>query len=139
MPEQSVSSVAVDEWYGPVVEVDPESGRVEAGQVRPSGEDMAWVLADLAAALAVEVYGLHVSSVSLRYSEFWVEGVEVFAHVKDLADAVRVAGVFGLVGVDELREDGWVWRTWTGWDADESRCGFPVCVRITACVSRGEC
>ena len=134
-------SVAVAERPEPVVEVDPESARVRAaGLVRPLGEDVAWVLADLAPALSgAEVLCVRGESELLWDSEFrWrVGAVVVDLHFVDVADAARVAGMFGLVGVDELR-DGWVWRSWSGWDADASRCGFPVCLSFTACVSRGE-
>lgn len=117
-----------------------ECGWEEAGHVRPSGEDVAWVLADLAPALGgAAVHTLQAGPEDLRDSEFrWcVVGVQVYAHFVDLADAARVAGMLGLVGVDEPREDGWVWRSWSGWDADASRCGFPICMSFTACVTRG--
>ena len=133
-------SVAVGERPERVVEGDPQSARVRAaGRVRPSGEDVAWVLADLAPSLGgAEVLTLRAGPELLRDSEFrWaVDGLDVFAHFVDAADAARVAGMFGLVGVDGLR-DGWVWRSWSGWDADASRCGFPVWVSFTACVVRG--
>lgn len=140
MPDLSVAVAGRPEPEVDVV-VDPDCARVKAaGMVRPLGEDVAWVLADLAPALSgAEVLMVRGESELLWDSEFrWrVGALVVDLHFVDVADAARVASMFGLVGVDELR-DGWVWRTWTGWDADASRCGFPVGMSFTACVTRGE-
>lgn len=133
MPQQAV---AVGERYEPVVAGDAESYRVAAGRVRASGEDVAWVLADLAPALVgVGVFSVCGESEVVRDSEFrWgVEGVTVMVHVKGAADAARVAGMFDLVGVEELRNDGRSWRTWTGYLTDAGRA-FPVCLSLTACI-----
>ncbi len=104
-----------------------------AGRARPSGEDVAWVLADLAPALAgVRLLRMRASSEVLSDGDFrWGLGaVVVELHVSDPAHAARIAATFGLDGPGEQQVGQTVFRTWAGWMSEVGR-EFAVCLSVT--------
>jgi len=107
-----------------------------AGRARPSGEDVAWVLADLAPALAgVRVLSVRASSEVLCDGDFrWgLGGVVVELHVGDPAHAARVAATFGLDGPQEQQVGQTVFWTWAGWMSEVGR-EFAICLTVTVVV-----